>query len=168
IPYLQTKPNIQVLLVEGGGIQTMAYNTKLPVLSDRYVRLAISHMIPAQKIVDFILGGLGSVNELVGIALANPYKPNEEEFKLMGLDVSENVVDPDTGETLEFQGHIRYNIHKAWALMEKAGYDMDPWRTAVAAEEEEATAEDSPVPILPVVFAVLSLALLRLVHRRRK
>jgi ABC-type transport system substrate-binding protein len=167
IPYLQTKPNIQVLLVEGGGIQTMAYNTKLPALSDRYVRLAISHMIPAQKIVDFILGGLGSVNELVGIALANPYKPNEEEFKLMGLDVSENVVDPDTGETIEFQGHIRYNINKAWALMEKAGYDMDPWREAVAEEEEEVD-EDSPVPILPVVFAVLSLALLRLVHRRRK
>ncbi|MHA2494472.1 MAG: ABC transporter substrate-binding protein [Candidatus Hodarchaeales archaeon] len=168
IPYLQTKSNIQVLLVEGGGIQTMAFNTKLPALSDRYVRLAIGHMVPAQKIVDFILGGLGSVNELVGIALANPYKPNEQEFKLMGLDVSENVVDPETGETLEFQGHIRYNINKAWALMEKAGYDMDPWRKAVAEEEEEAADEDSPMPILPVVFAVLSLALLRLVHRSRK
>ncbi|MHA2494473.1 MAG: ABC transporter substrate-binding protein [Candidatus Hodarchaeales archaeon] len=166
IPYLQTKSNIQVLLVEGGGIQTMAFNTKLPALSDRYVRLAIGHMVPAQKIVDFILGGLGSVNELVGIALANPYKPNEEEFKLMGLDVSENVV-TDEGVTLEFQGHIRYNVEKAWALMEKAGYDMDPWREAVAAEEDTED-DEAPVPILPVVFAVLSLALLRLVHRSRK
>ncbi|MFW9915482.1 MAG: ABC transporter substrate-binding protein [Candidatus Thorarchaeota archaeon] len=124
----------QFLTVESNSIEYMGYNTRHPVLSDRYVRLAISHMVPAQRIVDFILGGFGSVNELVGIALANPYKPNEEEFKLMGLDVSENVVDPQTGETLEFQGHIRYNINKAWALMEKAGYNMDPFRYSLYAE----------------------------------
>lgn len=131
IPYLQTKPNVQVILIHSSSIESMGYNSRHPTLSNRYVRLAIAHMVPAQKIVNEILSGLGSVNELVGIALANPYMPYEEEFQLMGLDVSENVVDPETGETLEFQEHIRYNIHKAWALMEKAGYDMASFRAIV-------------------------------------
>jgi hypothetical protein len=124
----------QFFTVEGGSIEYMGYNTRHPRLSNRYVRLAISHMVPAQKIIDFILGGLGSVNELLGIVLANPYKPNQEEFELMGLDISENVVDPQTGETLEFQGHIRYDLQKAWALMEKAGYNMDRFRYSLCAE----------------------------------
>ncbi len=156
IPYLQLKPNIQVLLVEGGSIQTIIYNTKLPALADRYVRLAISHMIPAQKLVDFILGGLGSVNELVGIALANPYKPTEEEFKLMGLDVSENVGYPDSVETLAFQGHIRYDLQKAWALMEKAGYDMGPNpRTTFVAGP-------NPLPRVPVLAALAVLGVFQI------
>ncbi|MFX0115497.1 MAG: ABC transporter substrate-binding protein [Candidatus Hodarchaeota archaeon] len=131
IDYLQTKPNIQVLLVEGGGIETMGYNTYHPKLSNRYVRLAISHMVPAQKLVDSLLGGLGSINELVGIALPNPYAPSEEDWETLGLTTSENVVDPLSGEELKFQGHIRYNLAKAWALMEKAGYNMDPFRAYV-------------------------------------
>jgi ABC-type transport system substrate-binding protein len=167
VPYLQTKPSIQVLLVEGGGIQTMGYNTLHPRLSNRYVRLAISHMVPAQQIVDFILGGLGSVNEFVGLALQNPYRPSEEEFATLGLPVSENVV-LDDGTELKFQGHIRYNVDKAWALMEKAGYNMDPFREAVQAAEEEEEDEDTPLPILPVVFAVLALGVVRLIHRSRR
>jgi ABC-type oligopeptide transport system substrate-binding subunit len=164
VPYLQTKPTIQVLLVEGGGIQTMGYNTYHPKLSNRYVRLAISHVVPAQKIVDFILGGLGSVNELVGIALANPYAPSEEEWNELGLPTSENtVVD---GTEIKFQGHIRYDLDKAWALMEKAGYDMDPWREAVG--EETRTEEDSPLPVLPILFAVMGLAVLRFIRRSRR
>ncbi|MFX0114945.1 MAG: ABC transporter substrate-binding protein, partial [Candidatus Hodarchaeota archaeon] len=166
VPYLQTKPNIQVLLVEGGGIQTMGYNTYHPKLSNRYVRLAISHMVPAQKIVDFILGGLGSINELVGLALANPYAPTEEEWETFGLPTSENVV--VDGKEIKFQGHIRYNIDKAWALMEKAGYDMDPFRAAVKAGQEELEGEDSPVPILPVLLTVLGLGVARLAHRSRR
>ncbi|MFW9916059.1 MAG: ABC transporter substrate-binding protein [Candidatus Thorarchaeota archaeon] len=160
IPYLQTKPNIQVLLAEGGNIQAMVYNTKLPALSDRYVRLAISHMIPAQKIVDFILGGLGSVNELVGIALANPYMPKEEEFKTLGLDVSENVVDPYTGEPLKFQGHIRYDLLKAWALMEKAGYDMSPWRGPPP--RTTYVEGHNPLPQVPVILALVVLGALQI------
>ena len=63
-------------------------------------------------------------------------------------------------------GHIRYNLDKAWALMEKAGYDMDPFRDAV--EAEEVTEEDSPLPVLPILFAVLGLAVLRLIRRSRR
>jgi ABC-type transport system substrate-binding protein len=137
IPSLQTKPNIQIILSEGGGIQTMGYNTYHPRLSNHYVRLAISHMIPAQRIVEFILGDLGTVNEVVGLHSRNPFMPSKEEWNTLGLDTAENIIAPETSELLEFQGHISYNIHKAWALMEKAGYDMDPWREAVPEWEKE-------------------------------
>jgi hypothetical protein len=143
IDYLLTRPNIQVLLIEGGGIQTMGYNTMHPKLSSHYVRLAISHMVPAQKIVDYILGGLGSINEVVNLALRNPYYPTDEEWQTLGLSESENVRDPETGEILKFQGRIRYSIHKAWALMEKAGYDMNPFRYALAPDWDLVTYYDS-------------------------
>ncbi|MFX0113638.1 MAG: ABC transporter substrate-binding protein [Candidatus Hodarchaeota archaeon] len=137
ISYLQTKPNIQVLLAVSCGIQAMGFNTYHPRLSNRYVRLAISHMVPSQKIVEFILGDLGTTNEVVGLHPRNPFMPSKEEWNTIGLDVSENVIDPETNELLEFQGHITNDMHKAWALMEKAGYDMTPWRETVPIRERE-------------------------------
>jgi ABC-type oligopeptide transport system substrate-binding subunit len=166
IPYLQTKSNIQILLVEGGGIQAMYYNTMLPRLSNRYVRLAISHMIPRQRIVDFILGGLGSVNEFIGIPLSSSFYPSEEEWETIGLDTAENAV--IDGKEIKFQGHIRYDLDKAWALMEKAGYDMDPFREAVDKINRNGGDEDSPLPVFPVVLAVLGLGAIRLARRGRK
>ncbi|MHA2499756.1 MAG: hypothetical protein ACXAEL_09355, partial [Candidatus Hodarchaeales archaeon] len=58
----------------------------------------------------------------------NPYYPSEDEWQALGLDSSKNVKDLMTGELLEFQGHLRYDLHKAWALMELAGYAMKPFR----------------------------------------
>jgi ABC-type transport system substrate-binding protein len=141
IPYLETKPNIQILLHEGNSVQVIAFNTRYPKLSDHYVRLAISHLVPAQKIVDYLLQGWGVVNEVVGLHPQNPFMPSNEEWKTLGLNATENVRDPQTGELLEFQGHISYNLRKAWGLMEKAGYDMDPWREAVLTSER--TEDDS-------------------------
>ncbi|MHA2272941.1 MAG: ABC transporter substrate-binding protein [Candidatus Hodarchaeales archaeon] len=159
LKYLRGNPYIQVLMAEGNTIEAMGYNTRHPILCNRYVRLAISHIAPVRRFIDFVIDDFGSVNELVGIGLANPHKPNEEEFKLMGLDVSENVV-TDSGETLEFQGHIRYNIEKAWALMEKAGYDMDPWRAPVGpptiTEHKEVYSKE-PLPFFPLLLVILIL-----------
>ncbi|MHA2501094.1 MAG: ABC transporter substrate-binding protein, partial [Candidatus Hodarchaeales archaeon] len=135
LPYLETKPNIQILSHEGNSVQVIAFNTRYPKLSDHYVRLAISHLVPAQKIVDYLLQGWGVVNEVVGLHPQNPFMPSNEEWKTLGLNATENVRDPQTGELLEFQGHISYNLRKAWGLMEKAGYDMDPWREAVLTSE---------------------------------
>jgi ABC-type transport system substrate-binding protein len=168
IPYLSSKTNIQVLMLEDSGIQTMGYNTFHPKLGNRYVRLAISHVVPRQTIVDYILGGLGVVNEVVGIARQNPYMPSETEWATIGLPTSLNTVD-DEGNAIEFQGHIRYNLDKAWALMEYAGYDMDPWRAYVdrGAEEtgEPDESDDTPLPLLPIVFAILTAGVI--VSRRR-
>jgi ABC-type transport system substrate-binding protein len=162
IPDLETKPNIQILLHEGNSVQAMAYNTRYPKLSDPYVRLAISHLVPAQKIVDYIIGGWGITNEVTGLHPQNPFMPSNEEWKTLGLNATENVIDPQTGELLEFQGHISYNIHKAWALMEKAGYDMNPWREAVLKWErtEEGSSEHLFIDIGTREIAIIALATL--------
>jgi ABC-type transport system substrate-binding protein len=162
LKYLRGNPYIQVLMAEGNTIEAMGYNTRHPILCNRYVRLAISHMAPIGRFIDSVIDGMGWTNELVGIPMANPHKPNEEEFKLMGLDVSENVVNPGTGAILEFQGHIRNNIDKAWALMEKAGYDMDPWRVlpmpyAQTITEHREVYSKEPLPFFPLLLVILTL-----------
>ncbi|MFX0114252.1 MAG: ABC transporter substrate-binding protein [Candidatus Hodarchaeota archaeon] len=155
LPYLVINPNIQILNSESGRIEVMIYNTVHPQLSNRYVRLAISHLVPAQKIIDFILNGSGSAQEVIGFASSNPYNPTEEEWETIGLPALENVTDPYTGEEFKFRGHIHYNLDKAWALMEEAGYDMEPFQRPTPTTVHEHS--DNPFPLLPVaiVFTLL-------------
>jgi hypothetical protein len=124
-----------------------------PKLNNRYVRLAISHLVPRQRIVDYILNGLGRVNEVTGISFLHPAYPPEDEWADIGLPVSENVMDSETGEELKFQGHIRYNRNKAWALMEKAGYDMTAFREAVHREKKAGERVDPTLEPLPILLA---------------
>jgi ABC-type transport system substrate-binding protein len=167
LQYLQSLKDSGVVtkILDEPAVQTMGYNLFHPKLKNRFVRLAISHVIPRQKIVDYILGGLGVATEWVGFSPINPYWPTESEWEDFGLDPSYNSVLPD-GKT--FSGHIRYDLDKAWALMELAGYDMDPLRDELEGATETGTGdEDSPLPLLPILFAILSLGILRLVHKKR-
>ncbi|MFX0060790.1 MAG: ABC transporter substrate-binding protein [Candidatus Hermodarchaeota archaeon] len=72
-------------------------------LANRYVRLAISHMVPQQDIVDYLLHGFGQAN-FVPFPLQSPYYPKD--------------LDP-----------IEYNITKAFDYMEMAGYNMTAYKT---------------------------------------
>ncbi len=120
---------VLIQLYDEAALQTMGYNLYHPKLKNRFVRLAISHILPRQRIVDNILGGLGTVNEFVGFAQISPYWPTEEQWKNdIGLDPSYDQVLP---EGKHFQGHIRCDLDKAWALMELAGYDMTAQRNHV-------------------------------------
>ncbi|MFX0114534.1 MAG: ABC transporter substrate-binding protein [Candidatus Hodarchaeota archaeon] len=147
VPYLARQSNIQVHKQLTESIQIMNYNTQHHKLNNRYVRLAISHLVPRDRIVQHTLGGLGEVNEVVGVGLQDLHYPADQEWEAIGLQKSENVEDSDSGETLEFQGHIRYNLPKAWALMEKAGYDMAPFREAVRRKEAGERAEQAVEPL---------------------
>ncbi|MFQ5980978.1 MAG: ABC transporter substrate-binding protein [Candidatus Heimdallarchaeota archaeon] len=165
VQYLRTQPEIAIKISISSGSQTMGYNTFHPKLHDRYVRLAISHLVPRERFVTYLLNGIGIANEVSGTPVDSPYYPSEEEWKSLGLDESENVVDPETGEILEFQGHIRYSVAKAQALMEKAGYDMAPFREAVRREEAGEQKDQSlePLPLLiasGVTIAVVGAALI--------
>jgi ABC-type transport system substrate-binding protein len=122
ISYFASKENIQVIAFEDAGMESMGYNTMHPKLSNRYVRLAISHLIDRQSLIDNLLDGLGIENDVLGLARQNLFYPTETEWQSIGLNESLNIGD------LRFQGHIRYSIEKAWALMEYAGYDMTPFR----------------------------------------
>lgn len=81
--------------------QTLCYNILNGTgskLANKWVRLAISHMIPRQKIVDYFLGGLGTPN-CVPFPRQSPLWPeNLESFD--------------------------YSLTKALKFMEKAGYDV--------------------------------------------
>ncbi|MFQ5980979.1 MAG: ABC transporter substrate-binding protein [Candidatus Heimdallarchaeota archaeon] len=169
VQYLRNRPNIQVDMYLSGGIQFMGYNTLHPKLNNRYVRLAISHLVPRERFVTYLLNSIGAANEFVGLSVESPYYPSEEEWATLGLPISENVVDPETNETLEFQGHIRYNVAKAQALMEKAGYDMNTFREAVRLEGEGASPSQDiePLPLLLASGVIIAIVGAILVLSRR-
>jgi ABC-type transport system substrate-binding protein len=119
-PVMKNKPGIAVAKQLEFGYQTMGYNILNGAggkLSDLYVRLAISHMIPRQDIVDYLLGGLGQPCYFP-FAQQNQYWPGPDQ------------VDP-----------VVYNYTKALEYMEMAGYDMEPFTsTAVTTPGFEALA----------------------------
>ncbi|MFW9914528.1 MAG: ABC transporter substrate-binding protein [Candidatus Thorarchaeota archaeon] len=164
VAYLARQPSIRLDMEKIPATQGMLYFQWGPKLNNRYVRLAISHIVPRQRIVSYILGGLGKVNDVWLLELQDPHYPTPEEWKTIGLPKSENVEDPDTGKELKFQGHIRYSPDKAWALMEKAGYDMTPFRETLRREETGERADPSlePLPLLVasgVTVAIVGAAL---------
>ncbi|MFX0114053.1 MAG: ABC transporter substrate-binding protein [Candidatus Hodarchaeota archaeon] len=169
VAYLRSLPNIKVRTGIVSGIQTMSYNTMHPQLNNRYVRLAISHLVPSENIVRYIMSGLGMTNEIVGVPRNSDFYPKEDEWSTLGLNQSENVKNHETGEMLEFQGHICYSEEKAWALMEKAGYDMTAFRDAVRREGEGQYAEQGvdPLPILLASAATLGVVSLAVIVSRR-
>ncbi|MFX0114723.1 MAG: hypothetical protein ACFFB3_09250, partial [Candidatus Hodarchaeota archaeon] len=59
---------------------------------------------------------------------------------------------------LNFQGHIRYDLQKAWALMEYAGYDMTPFREVWRRQEAGERAETALDPVVLILGSVLTVA----------
>ncbi|MFX0091842.1 MAG: ABC transporter substrate-binding protein [Candidatus Hodarchaeota archaeon] len=98
------KTGITAAIELGWGFQTMGYNIlhgANDTLTDLNIRLAISHMLPQQDIVDYAFGGLGQIN-FAPFPQQSPYWP----------------------ENLE---PIRYNYTRAVEFMEKAGYDVSSY-----------------------------------------
>ncbi|MFX0091841.1 MAG: ABC transporter substrate-binding protein [Candidatus Hodarchaeota archaeon] len=97
---IKVKPGITIVKKLICGYHTMGYNILHGAdnhLTNNWVRLAISHMVPRQDIVDYLVGGLGQPNSV-------PF-PRQSPFW------------PDTLEPLE------YNYTKAISYLIKAGYD---------------------------------------------
>lgn len=108
-----------------GRMVVVAFTVSHTRLSDRFVRLAIAHVLHSQGIIP----ASRWENCLAGLLLGDDYYPSEDEWsQWIGLPLPLNVEDYYTGEILRFQGHIRYELSKSWALMEHAGYDMNPFR----------------------------------------
>ncbi|MFX0092271.1 MAG: ABC transporter substrate-binding protein [Candidatus Hodarchaeota archaeon] len=100
-PVMKNKPGITVEKQLSWGYQTMGYNIlngAAGKLANKYVRLAISHMIPRQDVVDYLLGGLGQT-QFIAFPQQSPY----------------------WDENLE---PIVYNYTRAIEFMEKAGYNV--------------------------------------------
>ncbi|MFX1251460.1 MAG: ABC transporter substrate-binding protein [Promethearchaeota archaeon] len=103
-PVMANKSGIFTQKILDWGCQTISINTAHGAggLTDHRVRLAISHMIPRQEMVDSLLGGLGQP-AFMHFPIQNPFYPHN--------------VPP-----------ITYNFTKAIEYMEAAGYDMDPFK----------------------------------------
>ncbi|MFX0093993.1 MAG: ABC transporter substrate-binding protein [Candidatus Hodarchaeota archaeon] len=106
-PIMKNKPGIAVEKQLAWSFQTMGYNILNGAggkLTNRYTRLAISHLIPRQDIVDYLLGGLGQPS-FVPFPLQSSYWP---------------------GDALQ---PIMYNYTRAIEYMKMAGYDLSPYIT---------------------------------------
>ncbi|MFX0094066.1 MAG: ABC transporter substrate-binding protein, partial [Candidatus Hodarchaeota archaeon] len=100
-----SRPGVTVDKCLDWGYHTMGYNILHGAddhLTNKWVRLAISHVIPRQEIVDYVLGGLGQPS-FVPFPQQSPYLP----------------------ENLE---PIKYNISRAFDYLERAEYDVTPFR----------------------------------------
>ncbi|MFX0091858.1 MAG: ABC transporter substrate-binding protein, partial [Candidatus Hodarchaeota archaeon] len=104
-PVMNTKPGIVVAKLLNWGYQTMGYNIlngaggRLAGKWNKWVRLAISHIVPRQHIVDYLLGGLGQ----------SSFVPFAQQSPFWSKDLAP----------------ITYNISRAIEYMELAGYDVN-------------------------------------------
>ncbi|MFX0093052.1 MAG: ABC transporter substrate-binding protein [Candidatus Hodarchaeota archaeon] len=98
---MKNKSGIEAIVKYDWGYSTLGYNILQGAndrLTNKWVRLAISHMIPRQDILHYFYKNLGLTN-FAPFPRQSPYWP----------------------ETLK---PIEYNVTKALQYMEKAGYDM--------------------------------------------
>ncbi|MFX0065542.1 MAG: ABC transporter substrate-binding protein [Candidatus Hermodarchaeota archaeon] len=106
-PDMKNKSGIAVLKRLDWGYQTLGYNILHGAggkLANKWVRLAIAHMVPYQDIVKYLLGGLGQAN----------FAPFPKQSPFWPIDLRP----------------IEYNQTKALDYLEKAGYDVTPFRTS--------------------------------------
>jgi ABC-type transport system substrate-binding protein len=94
------KPGFRFEKYPGYNVQWVDYNRHHPVLDNKYVRWAISHMIPREHLANDIAEGLVSATSQV-------YAP-ETGGGVLGYN-------PNLPE-------IEYSVDKAWEYMEMAGY----------------------------------------------
>ncbi|MFX1533475.1 MAG: ABC transporter substrate-binding protein [Promethearchaeota archaeon] len=137
------KPGIFTLKSLDWGCQTLGINVANGAnghLSDVNVRLAISHMMPREDMVDYLLSGLGET-AFMHFPRQNPFYPEG--------------VKP-----------IEYNFSKAIEYMEAAGYDMDRFKTTTTTT---ATAiSTSGFEALAFFVALDGMAAVVLVYRHKK
>lgn len=103
--FMKDRPSVAAVKQLDWGGRTMGYNILNGAngkLRNKWVRLAISHMIPRQDMVKYLLGGLG--------------RPSFVPFPLQSCYYPKNLES------------ITYNVPRALEYMERAGYDVSPFR----------------------------------------
>jgi ABC-type transport system substrate-binding protein len=139
--YLQSYPNVQIQKKRGWQMAGIAYNTFNPYLADPNVRLAISHLVPRQIIVDYVLGGL-----------AHPsFAPLPDQSPYWSEQIP----------------RIAYNLTKAWDFMEKAGYDMSELRERLG-EKDTNQSSGAAIHISGVFFGILTVLFIRRKQRSNR
>jgi ABC-type transport system substrate-binding protein len=129
-PDMKDKAGVAVMKQLDWGYRTLGYNILHGAgdkLANKWVRLAIAHMVPSQDIVDYLLGGLGQAN----------FAPFPKQSPFWPIDLRP----------------IEYNQTKALDYLERAGYNVTPFR------EETSTSSSSLSPLFlsdPLTWMLLT------------
>ena len=119
-PEMINKSGIDIVKQLDWGYYTVGYNILHGAggkLANKWVRLAIAHMVPYQDILDYLLYGLGQIN-FAPFSKQSPFWP-------AGLRP------------------IEYNQTKALNYLERAGYDVTPFQNGNPHENSTVTSTSS-------------------------
>ncbi|MFQ5979641.1 MAG: ABC transporter substrate-binding protein [Candidatus Heimdallarchaeota archaeon] len=160
---LKTNPNVTLQYTTAPSQLVVAFDVSKAYLANRLVRLAISHALPRETIMNAVDSEQGIANELLGIPRTSPDYPREEEWLTIGPSEPLNV----TGR--ELSGHLTYDLEAAWALMELAGYDMKPFREYASEKPPEQT-KTNGIALAPysIILAMVVFATIRFRSKLRK
>ncbi|MFX0173876.1 MAG: ABC transporter substrate-binding protein [Candidatus Hodarchaeota archaeon] len=132
VPELQTYEKANVVLNIAGGWQALWYNPKFKLADGSYpfqklgVRHAISHLIPREDIVTYLLAGLGvECFSPVPITHAWGALPEEDMIEFKKTVKATDGSFPEKDATTAYDD---FNLETAWDWMETEGYDMEPFR----------------------------------------
>jgi ABC-type transport system substrate-binding protein len=134
LPELQVDPTIQAYITPNSAWQGIGFNpqfttpTQLGVndrpLNRKGVRHAISHIIPRDDIINYLLNGLGRP-AYTPISLLS--RGVITEVDMISYKRSVKASDGLIPEAQATTGHDEYSIAKAMEWMATEGYDMTPW-----------------------------------------
>ncbi|MFX0063309.1 MAG: ABC transporter substrate-binding protein, partial [Candidatus Hermodarchaeota archaeon] len=158
-PEMRNKPGIHIVKQLDWGYYTVGYNILHGAgkkLTNKWVRLAIAHMVPYQDIVEYLLDGLGQAN----------FAPFPKQSPFWPTDLRP----------------IEYNQTKALNYLERAGYDVTPFQNGGPQENSTSTSTSSfilpnwllfdPLTWMLLIFCGLEVGiivfLLLLVKRKNK
>lgn len=146
-----------------GQMVAVAFDIGHSRLMYHYIRLAIAHIIDRENFQPTN----GKENCLAGLLTTNTFYPNAAEWVDIGLPLSQNV-ETSSGKALYFQRQITYDLDKGWCFMEKAGYDMDPWRNYYSSGAEGIAPDTGTATVSGFSFVVGAICLFLVLLCRKR
>jgi ABC-type transport system substrate-binding protein len=145
---LQAHPNIQALVSVSSGWQAIYFNPQFKastslgaedrILNRKGVRHAVSHIVPRENIINYLLDGLGNPGHTPLPLASFAVMPTDDMLAFKKTVTATDGSKPEAGATTAFD---EYSIPMALEWMATEGYDMTPWggRDGSAVEPTETT-----------------------------
>jgi ABC-type transport system substrate-binding protein len=131
---LQAHPAIQAVINVESGWQSIYFNPQFKAstslgaedrpLNRKGLRHAVSHIIPRENIINYLLDGLGKPAYTPVPIVSFAFIPEDEMLAYKKTVTAADGSTPESGATTAFD---EYNIPLALEWMATEGYDMTPW-----------------------------------------
>jgi ABC-type transport system substrate-binding protein len=163
---LQAEPTITPVLTPETGWQAIYMNPKFVQdgvyhLDKKGVRHAISHMVPREDIITYLMNGLG-LPGFTPVPITSWAAIQESDL----LTYKKTVVASDGSTTPEENAttaYDEYSLDVAFTWLDTEGYDTTAWREWAVREEETGT-----TPGFEFLALTLAIAVVGLIARRRR